>query len=66
MCHVPIGILYIGMAEKMRCFEILKQPYLCDHLTIFTKQKPNCMVKSPLSLYYGKENEENNLKLNAY
>ena len=51
------------MAEKARCFEILKQPYLCNHLTNFYRTKTKLYVKASSIIVYGKENEGNNLKL---
>ena len=52
----------IGMAEKTRCFEILKQPYLCNHLTNFYRTKTKLYVKASSIIVCGKENEGNNLK----
>ena len=44
------------MAEETKCFEILKQSYLHNHLTIFfTEQRPNCMLNPSLSLYLAKK-----------
>ena len=60
---LPIGILHIiGMAEKTRCFEILKQLYLCNHLTNFYRTKTKLYVKASSIIVCGKENEGNNLK----
>ena len=61
-CHSPIGILYIGMTEKTRCFEILKQPYLCNHLTNLYRIKTKLYIKASSIIVCGKENEGNNLK----
>ena len=49
-CHAPIGILYTGMAEETRYFEILKQPYHRNHLMDFYGMRPNRILKPPLSL----------------
>ena len=63
MCHAPIGILYTGMVgKKTRCFENLKQPYLCNHLTNFYRIKTKLYVKASSIIVCGKENEGNNLK----
>ena len=53
---------YTGMAEKTRCFEILKQPYPCNHLTNFYRKKTKLYVKASSMIVCGKENEGNNLK----
>ena len=62
MCHAPIGILYTGMAEKIRCFETLKQPYLCNHLTNFYRTKTKLYIKASSIIVCGRKNEGNNLK----
>ena len=50
------------MAEKMRCFEILKQPYLRNLLMNFDRTKTKLYVKASSIIVCGKENEEHNLK----
>ena len=48
--------------KKTRCFEILKQPYLCNHLTNFYRTKTKLYIKASSIIVCGKENEGNNLK----
>ena len=62
MCHAPIGILYTGMAEKLRRLEILKQQYLNNRLTDFYGTRTKLYLEASSIVVCGKENGKNNLK----